>query len=146
MATLRNAADRKKLIERICKLSPDSRAQWGSFTVERMICHLSDGLANGLGDVTMKSVNMKMFQKFPVKHLVFLLPLPKGSRTVPEMLATSPGDFAVDRERVLRQIERLAAKPAGAGPEHPFFGWLTNQEWQLLQYKHIDHHLRQFGC
>lgn len=28
---------------------------------------------------------------------------------------------------------------------HPFFGRLTYDEWGILIYKHINHHLEQFG-
>ena len=28
---------------------------------------------------------------------------------------------------------------------HPFFGKLNRQEWARLIYKHLDHHLNQFG-
>jgi hypothetical protein len=147
MPTLKNATDRKRIVERLYKLTSETQPLWGSFTSARMICHLSDGLAMALGDLPVKSVNMKMFQRFPLKHLIlYVLPFPKGARTVPELLKTSPGSFTADRERLVEQIEQLALKHAGAGPEHPLFGWLTNHEWQVLQHKHIDHHLRQFGC
>ncbi len=28
---------------------------------------------------------------------------------------------------------------------HPFFGNLNSEEWDTLNWKHLDHHLRQFG-
>ncbi|WP_424351099.1 DUF1569 domain-containing protein [Lutimonas sp.] len=28
---------------------------------------------------------------------------------------------------------------------HPFFGELNREEWARLVYKHLDHHLKQFG-
>ena len=28
---------------------------------------------------------------------------------------------------------------------HPFFGKVTPREWSIGMYKHLDHHLRQFG-
>ena len=28
---------------------------------------------------------------------------------------------------------------------HPFFGALSPQDWSRGMYKHMDHHLRQFG-
>jgi len=28
---------------------------------------------------------------------------------------------------------------------HPFFGKMTSQQWSKAMYKHIDHHLQQFG-
>jgi len=46
----------------------------------------------------------------------------------------------------VKLMERLAATPRANGAEHPFFGPLTNEEWNALQWKHLSHHLRQFGC
>ena len=31
------------------------------------------------------------------------------------------------------------------GNVHPFFGTLTGKQWGETQYKHVDHHFRQFG-
>ena len=44
-----------------------------------------------------------------------------------------------------QKTEQLALTPRAKGPEHPFFGPLTNGEWNALQWKHIKHHLKQFG-
>ena len=32
-----------------------------------------------------------------------------------------------------------------ANHKHPFFGEMTNEEWDLLQWKHLNHHLNQFS-
>jgi len=29
---------------------------------------------------------------------------------------------------------------------HPMFGTLTRQEWLTWTFRHVDHHLRQFGA
>jgi hypothetical protein len=42
-------------------------------------------------------------------------------------------------------MEQSASAPAGSGPEHFIFGAMTMEQWNALQWKHIDHHLRQFG-
>jgi hypothetical protein len=62
------------------------------------------------------------------------------------MLASAPASFDADRQRLLDFIGRVAAAPKAQGPEHPLFGPLTNDEWNALHRKHIDHHLKQFGC
>lgn len=147
MATLRNAEHRKKLIERINKLRPESPPEWGSFTVGRMICHLSDGLSMALGELATRSLGKKNFQRFPLKHMVlYVMRFPKNVTTVPELLSSNPTSFEADRERVVERIDRMAVQADGAGMEHPLLGMLTTREWNVLQYKHIDHHLRQFGC
>lgn len=50
MATVRNEADRKGLVERLGRMRPESKAQWGQFDAPRMMCHLGDALEEALGD------------------------------------------------------------------------------------------------
>ena len=147
MPSLRNSTDRNSLIQRLNRLSPAAQPQWGKMDAPRMICHLADTLAMALGEVRPPSLNANRVQRFLLKYLFFyVLPMPKGLPTVPELLFSSPDNFDADRRRVIELIERLAATPCGPGAEHPFFGPLTNDEWNVLQWKHTGHHLCQFGC
>jgi len=44
------------------------------------------------------------------------------------------------------RVHVTVAGPAGCTKHpHSFFGKLTPEEWAILSYKHLDHHLRQFG-
>jgi transposase InsO family protein len=56
-------------------------------------------------------------------------------------------DFVAERQRLRGLIDRFAAGgPAGCTKHpHSFFGPMTPEEWAALNYKHLDHHLRQFG-
>jgi hypothetical protein len=146
MPTLRNESTRNRLIQRLHNLTPDSHPQWGTLDAPRMICHLGDTLAMGLGDVRTPSVNANPILRFVLKYLIFyVMPMPKGLPTTTELLATPPASFEADRLCAIQLIARLAATPCTLGPTHPFFGPLTNDEWNVLQWKHIDHHLKQFG-
>ncbi len=147
MPSLRDPLTRTTIIERLQKLTPNTHPRWGNFNAPRMICHLNDALAVSLGELPSRSMNRKAFQTFPLKHLVlYVVPFPKNAQAPPEMLATSPAVFDADRQRLLEMIDRIAATPTGDGPEHPLFGPLTNDEWNALHCKHINHHLKQFGC
>jgi hypothetical protein len=111
-----------------------------------MLCHLGDTLAMALGDTHLPSMNANRMQRFLLKYLfLYVVPMPKGLPTAGGLLSSPPSNFEADRRRVMELIERLAAVPRALGPEHPFFGPLTNDEWNVLQRKHTDHHLRQFG-
>jgi Protein of unknown function (DUF1569) len=74
-------------------------------------------------------------------------PMRRNSPTVPVLVVQDERDLAAERERFYGLIDRFA----GAGPQgctthpHSFFGRLTPNEWAILMYKHLDHHLRQFG-
>ena len=56
-------------------------------------------------------------------------------------------DFAPERERLVALVKRFAesGRASADGRVHPFFGRLTGDQWGRLSYKHLDHHLRQFG-
>jgi len=147
MPSLRNEGSRRQLVQRLQTLTPAARPTWGKMDAPHMLCHLGDTLAVALGEVTARPLNRKLLHHFPVKHLViYVFPFPKGAPTSPDLLSSSPGDFDGDRQRVLDLMGRLAAVPKGKGPENPIFGPMTNDEWNTLQWKHIDHHLKQFGC
>jgi hypothetical protein len=146
MPTLRNESVRRDLAERLGRLTPESKPRWGTLDASRMMCHLGDALNEGLGGMQIPSAGPSVLRYFPMKQLaIHVIPLPKGAKAPRELLETAPGDFESDRRRVVERAEQLAAAPRGAGPVHFLFGRLTNDEWNALSWKHIDHHLRQFG-
>ena len=72
-------------------------------------------------------------------------PFPRGSRTHPQYVIASPVDFDEQRERLLAVMKRMKQAGPDDGVEHPIFGAMTPQEKGWVAYKHLDHHLRQFG-
>lgn len=146
MGSLRNETQRGELVERLGHLRPETRAQWGSLDAARMLCHLADSLHAGLGRLAVApGQGPAILRHFPMKQLALtVIPMPKGAKAPPELLATAPGDFESDRRRVVEGMEESAAS-SGRGPEHFLFGAMSMEQWNALQWKHIDHHLRQFG-
>jgi hypothetical protein len=116
--------------------------------VADMLKHLRLSALMTLGEVAVPSANKRVFQVFPLKHLIlYVLPFPKGAPTAPELKAGDAGSFDEERAAVLELLERIGTGPReGAGPAHPLFGPLTWREWGVATYKHADHHLRQFGA
>jgi len=146
MPTLRNDADRKGLLERLQRVTPESKPQWGQFDAPRMMCHLGDALEEALGRRKVPRSGPAMLRHFPMKHLaIHVIPMPKGAKAPRELLADAPGDFEANRRRVLDAMDQVGTRPHGPGPDHFLFGRMTNEQWSCLQWKHIDHHLRQFG-
>ena len=74
-------------------------------------------------------------------------PMRRNSPTVETLKVRDERDLDRERARLVGLIERFAsAGPAGCTTHpHSFFGRLTPDEWAVLMYKHLDHHLRQFG-
>ena len=101
-----------------------------------------------LGELPVPSANKRVFQMFPLKHLIiYVLPFPKGAPTAPELKPSVSESLEEERTALLKLLERIGAGPReGVGPAHPLFGSMTWREWGVVTYKHADHHLRQFGA
>lgn len=120
---------------------------WGRLTAPRMLAHITDGLRMSVGDLTCAPKNIPLARSFPLKQLIInWLPFPKNTPTAPELLAREPGPWAEETAAFAALIERFAAgKTPSRWPAHPVFGQLTEKQWGVLGYRHLDHHLRQFG-
>jgi hypothetical protein len=142
-------SDRAAIAARVRSLSASSSKRWGSMDVAAMLQHLRLTASMTLGELPVASRSKRVFQVFPLKHLIlYVVPFPKGAPTAPELKpGAGQASFEDERRAVLELLERIGTGPRdGAGPAHPLFGPLTWREWGVATYKHADHHLRQFGA
>ncbi|MFI5185002.1 MAG: DUF1569 domain-containing protein [Vicinamibacteria bacterium] len=148
MPSVLDPDDRARLLRRLDSLTEQSIRKWGQMTSAGMLLHLCQSARMALGDLPVKPRNRRAFQTFPLKHLLlYVVPFPKGAPTAPELRPIEPGELEVERASLRTLIERLGAGPRdGPGPVHPLFGPLSRREWGVLNYKHADHHFRQFGA
>ena len=137
---------RRELADRIGALPSDRQPQWGRFTAPQMICHLAESLKMAMGDLKVAPKRLPI-RYTPLKQLIiYLAPFPKGAPTAPELLAREPRDLATDVADLQGLLARAAsARTTDSWPEHPAFGKLSTRAWGVLIYRHVDHHLRQFG-
>ena len=146
MKTIWKAEDLRALQDRVRRLRPDRAARWGGFTAPQMVTHLCDSLRMASSELPVASRNLPIRYP-PLKQLIiYVLPFPKGAPTAPELLVRAPGDFAADCAELDRRLEDVVrGGPAALAREHPAFGTMTGSMWGVLIYRHVDHHLRQFG-
>jgi hypothetical protein len=147
MRTIWQDDARRELQDRLAKLTPNNRAQWGKMSAPEMVCHLSESMKMAIGDLPCASKNTPLRHP-PLKQLVvYIAPWPKGAPTAPELLARAPASWSNDLLELNALVDRFAARRnASRWPEHPAFGKLSTRAWGRLVYRHIDHHLRQFGA
>lgn len=147
MPSLFDPQVRTEILDRISRLTPERKPVWGRFTAPEMVCHVSCDLRQGLGELDAGPPSGR-FARFPVNWLVIhLLRWPRGKgQSPPEFLATRPTAWPADVSRLRDLVERFAARgPAAAWPPSRAFGRISGQSWGVMQHKHLDHHLRQFG-
>jgi hypothetical protein len=147
--SLRDPAGRADIIARLGRLTPDSPRVWGKMDFTQLLPHLAAALQLALGErkIEGKSVTglkAAVFRQLAIHHL----PWPQGKIQSPGGTFNNPTDgWERDRERVITLIERFAVTPpAQLASAHPPFGRMRANDWDVLQYRHLDHHLRQFGA
>ena len=138
---------RHELLERLERLSPEQRPLWGRMTAPQMVSHLLASMRMALGDLAVASKRLPLRYP-PIKQLViYWLPFPKGAPTAPELVTRVPEEWSADVAALGDAIARLAGRdPGGRWPDHPAFGVMSGRAWGVLTYRHVDHHLRQFGA
>ncbi|HXW89353.1 MAG TPA: DUF1569 domain-containing protein [Terriglobales bacterium] len=150
MRTLLNDRDQKELLDRVNKVRPDSQRHWGSMSAHQMICHLSDSFRAALGEKQVSS-SSTLFKRTIYKWAALWVPVkwPHGIKTRPEVDqqqgGTRPVEFSSDVEN-LRILFGQFCDWKGEFAPHAMFGRLSRTERMRHAYRHIDHHLRQFGA
>lgn len=147
MKNLWDATARKELSERLALITAETPPLWGQMNARQMIAHVVDALRMAMGDL--KAAGKKLPIRFtPLKQLIIYgPPFPKNSPTSPELQGRQAEDWDGECTRLRQMMDSFAALPPGNKfPLHPAFGTLSRRAWGALQYKHIDHHLKQFGA
>ncbi|MES2808798.1 MAG: DUF1569 domain-containing protein [Bacteroidota bacterium] len=149
MKSVFKPADVIELIYRVNKLTPDSPAQWGKMTVAQMLAHLNVAYEMVFTDKHPRpNILMRLILTAFVKQTVVgPKPYKHNSPTAPAFLIKGDKDFIAEKTRLLSHIHQT--QQLGEGYFHNkasnSFGKLTAAEWNVMFYKHLDHHLTQFG-
>lgn len=138
-----------EIIARIEKLNSDSQPNWGKMSVAQMLAHCCVSYEMVYTDKHPKpNVFTRFILKLFVKNVVVSeKPYSKNGRTAPQFLISDKKEFNAEKTRLVDYInktQKLGEKEF-EGKESNSFGNLTSKEWNNLFYKHLDHHLRQFG-
>ena len=150
MKTIFDAAAYDELVRRVESVQPGLTRQWGKMTPAQMLEHTARAVEMATGRKPRRQALLgKLISWIFFKDFAGEKPFPKDSPTAPDfvMLGTDP-DFLPTKQRLLALLSELHAlgEKGCDGQVHGFFGKMTGAEWGVTQYKHVDHHLRQFGA
>jgi hypothetical protein len=148
MKTIFEEAAAAEVLARIERLRPESERHWGSMNAAQMLAHCCVGLqmSNGTA-VPSRTVLGWLIGPFFKPLAVNNAPFRRNSPTHKTFIISDARDFSLEQAR-LRELVKEFSRGGEAGCPghvHAFFGYLTPAEWGILTYKHLDHHLRQFG-
>ena len=140
----------QEVIARINNLTPESQPKWGKMDVAQMLAHCSVSYEYIYNEGKypkpkgLKKLMLKLFVKAIVTNET---PYKKNGRTAPDFLVTDQRVFKNEKEKLigfLEETQRLGGEHFNNKESHSF-GPLTTKEWNNMFYKHINHHLTQFG-
>ena len=147
MKTLFDSARRKELTDRLRRLTAQHTRRWGRMSAHRMINHVADQLRMALGEIPSRERRTMWRNPLLSYVMIFWLPWPKGKAKAPrEGFTTQPTEWSADVQTLVGLIEQFSNQAiTSQWPVHPLFGRLSGRAWGVLSYRHLDHHLRQFG-
>ncbi len=139
----------REILQRIEAIKPMAKRHWGSMDVAQMLSHcaVANEMASGIVKRPRRLIGILIgwiFKSVLTNDKIYS----PGNPTDPAFVMREPRDFDLEKKRLLALVKNFAERgPEGATRHsHPFFGKLTPEEWGKAQWKHLDHHLRQFGA
>ena len=148
MKSTLDKSNRDKLIARINLLSENSATEWGKMNAIQMVKHCILWEEMVLNNKVYKRIFIgRIFGKMSLKNILKdEKPLKKNTPSIPEfIIKEKTGDITSEKTKWISLIEHYGHF-ANDNFIHPFFGKMTKEQIGFMAYKHIDHHLRQFGA
>jgi hypothetical protein len=139
----------EETISRINQLKSDSQPLWGKMNVAQMLAHCNVTYETVYEDKHKKPNPLMKFilKTFVKKIVVGETTYKRNNQTAPYFIINDQRDFDLEKQRLIDYIiktQQLGEKYFDKKESHSF-GRLSSSEWNNMFYKHLDHHLSQFG-
>ena len=138
----------KSIIERVNNLQPTSKAQWGTMNATEMLLHANLCNEEIFQDIVpTKKTTVKQY----LLRIVALYIAPnfkkgiKGDAKKETIGKIDASQFEKQKRKFIELIKYFPEHAEAITLPHIAFGNISTREWGIAAYKHMDHHLRQFG-
>lgn len=149
---MKNIYNPQTIIEfknRIEKIEESSVALWGKMNAYQMLKHCTENDKMLLREKGYKRLFIgRLFGKMALNsNIKNEEPLARNSPTHPDLKFDDLGNLETQKREWISVLDRYPrSKPKFETTFiHPFFGKMTEVQISKFAFKHIDHHLRQFG-
>lgn len=149
MKNLFDKAAYEEMTSRIHSLSPQSQRLWGKMNVAQMLAHCKEAFKVPLSDKKMPRMFIGLLLGWAFKKKLYSNePWKRNLPTAPNFIIKDQRDFEKEKRELAAMIDQFHnAGPGNVGKyPHPMFGSFTAEQWGHSMYKHLDHHLMQFGA
>ncbi len=139
----------QQLISRINKIEEETKPLWGEMLADQMFAHVNIAYDMTFTDQYPRPNPIKRFfiKQFAKELVVGSKPYKKNSKTASQFIIEGRRSFEGEKRQLIQYLEKVQqlGESYFEGKESHSLGRLTAQEWNTMFYKHLDHHLRQFG-
>lgn len=147
--SLHNRTDLEEIVTRISKLSQNSQRKWGRMEVAQMLTHCELILQVPLKKVVLQKPNfiLRAIGILTKKEIqIFNNGIPPNMPSFQKLIVNFECDFEVAKKNLLNTLnDYIKAYDNHLLPDdHALFGKMKEQDWGFLEYKHLNHHLKQF--
>jgi hypothetical protein len=148
MKNLFDTATYNEVLERLDGLELQAPRGWGKMDVAQMLAHLSEAFKVPLSKTRIPRMFIgRLFGWMFKAKLYNDAPWKRNLPTAPNFVVKDSRVFESEKAQLRLLIESFyKAGPGGISKfPHPLFGKFTPEQWGKSMYKHLDHHLQQFG-
>ncbi len=137
------------IIDRIGHLDSDFQPKWGKMSVAQMLAHCNITYEMTYEDIHPKpNALIKFILKMVVKKTVTNeVPYKQNLSTASQFNVKETKNFEFEKKRLtdfITKTQQLGENHFN-GKESHSFGVMNKTEWNNMFYKHLNHHLTQFG-
>lgn len=139
-----------EIISRIALLTEDSPRKWGRMDVAQMLTHCDLILKVPLKKVQLSKPNF-IFRAIGIltkKEIqIFNNGIPHNMPSFQKLIVNFECDFVVAKNNLFKTLnEYIKAYENHCLPDdHALFGKMKENDWGFMEYKHLNHHLKQFN-
>ncbi|WP_259131788.1 DUF1569 domain-containing protein [Chryseobacterium ginsenosidimutans] len=148
--SLHNRIYFEEIKSRISNLTKNSQAKWGKMNVAQMLRHCNYVLQVPLKKIELPSVN-HLFEAIGIltkwEMQIFNNGIPRNMPTFQKLIVNFECDFDEEKQSLLKTLDEYLQnlKNENVPARHVLFGKMDKKDWGFLEYKHLNHHLKQFS-
>ncbi|WP_373494039.1 DUF1569 domain-containing protein [Aquiflexum sp.] len=146
--TILNPIAVEEVIERAKRLNPQTTPHWGKMTVSEMLSHCNmahQSILKAPMATAGPTLRQRVF-KFWFFHLRKEFPkLARGPKRFDMKGKVDEKVFEEEKSKFIHIVAKFTNRETQMAGSHPVFGPLNHQYWGVFVWRHLDHHLRQFG-
>jgi hypothetical protein len=137
-----------EIISRLNTLTPETQRQWGKMNVAQMLAHCKEAFTVPLSDKKMPRMFIGLLLGWAFKKKLYdEKPWKRNLPTAPNFIIKDERNFEKEKKELVAMVDQFYSNGPGKVGKypHPMFGSFTPEQWGQSMYKHVHHHLMQFG-